>query len=125
MFFRTDMAVERRDVYRTANKIKDEISGVKCEQEKMHDSTVTRVQIYNKEGEKALQRKIGNYITIDIKKLNNITSEKEEEIIKLFSDELRNIIDKHIKKDEDILILYFRAIKIAPTNLFNIMHILH
>ena len=31
MFFRTDMAVERRDLYRTANKIEDEIKGIECE----------------------------------------------------------------------------------------------
>ena len=117
MFFRTDMAVERRDVYRAANKIKDEINGVKCEQEKIYDSTITRVQIYNKEGEKALQRKIGNYITIDIKKLNNITLAKEDEIINIFADELRKIVDKHIEKDDEILIVGLGNLYSTPDSL--------
>lgn len=34
MFFRTDMAVERREVFKTANKIEKEIEGIKTEEEK-------------------------------------------------------------------------------------------
>lgn len=105
MFFRTDMAVERRDLYKNANKIEEEINGIECEEEKIDDITITRVKITNKEGEQALQRRIGEYVTIDIKKLNNITIEKEQEIINAFSKELLKIIDNHINKKEEILIV--------------------
>ena len=54
MFFRTDMAVERRDLYRTANKLEDEIKGIECEEEKIDDITITRVKITNEDGERAL-----------------------------------------------------------------------
>lgn len=99
------MAVERRDLYKNANKIEDEINGIECEEEKRDDITITRVKITNEEGEKALDRKIGNYITIDMKKLNNITIEKEENIIDVFSEELLKIINEHINKEEEILIV--------------------
>lgn len=105
MFFRTDMAVERRDLYKAANKIEEEIDGIECEEEKVNDMAITRVKITNEEGQKALQRKIGEYITIDIKKLNNITMEKEQEIINVFSKELSRIIDNHIDKNGEILIV--------------------
>lgn len=105
MFFRTDMAVERRDLYRAANKIEEEINGIECEEEKVNDMAITRVKITNEEGQKALQRRIGEYITIDIKKLNNITMEKEQEIINVFSKELSRIIDNHIDKNGEILIV--------------------
>ena len=105
MFFRTDMAVERRDLYRNANKLEDEIRGVECEEEKVDDINITRVKITNSEGEQALQRRIGNYITIDIKKIHNITEDKENQIIETFSKELKTIIDKHIKPNEEILIV--------------------
>lgn len=105
MFFRTDMAVERRDLYKAANKIEEEIDGIECEGEKVDDINITRVKITNKKGEEALQRRIGEYITIDIKKLNNLSVEKEQEIINVFSNELSKIIDKHIKKDEEILVV--------------------
>lgn len=68
MFFRTDMAVERRDLYKNANKLEDEINGIECEEEKVNDTTITRVKITNSEGERALDKRIGNYITIDVKK---------------------------------------------------------
>ena len=97
MFFRTDMSVERREVYKTANKIEKEIDGIDYEEEKSKDYNIIRVRITNETGEKALQRKIGEYITIDLKKINNLTIEKEDEIIKIFSSELSRIIDKHIK----------------------------
>ena len=83
MFFRTDMAVERRDLYRAANKMEDEIDGIEYEDEKVDDINITRVKITNQKGEEALQRRIGEYITIDIKKLNNLSLEKEQEKINI------------------------------------------
>lgn len=117
IFFRTDMAVERRDLYRNAHKVEDEIKGIECEEEKLNDITITRVKITNKEGEEALQRKIGNYITIDVKKINNITTEKEQEIIDAFSKELVAIIDKHVEKNEEILIVGLGNLYATPDSL--------
>ena len=117
MFFRTDMAVERRDLYKNVNKIEDEIKGIECEEEKKEDITVTRVKITTPDGEMALDRKMGNYITIDIKKVRNITTEKEEAIINTFSKELENIIKKHIKKDEEILIVGLGNLYSTPDSL--------
>lgn len=117
MFFRTDMAVERRDLYRNANKIEDEIKGVECEEEKNNDITITRVRITNEEGERALERKIGNYITIDIKKIRNITTEKEQEIINIFSKELKNIMEKHVNKNDEILIVGLGNLYATPDSL--------
>ena len=105
MFFRTDMAIERRDLYKSANNIENEINGVECEEEQKDDIKITRVKITNELGEDALQRKKGDYVTIDIKKLNNITIEKEQEIINVFSKELLRIIENHINKNEEILIV--------------------
>ena len=114
MFFRTDMAIERRDLYRNANKIEDEISGIECEEENHDDIKITRVKITNEEGQNALQKPIGNYITIDTKKIHNISEEKEEEIIRLFAKELNVIINKHIQKEDEILIVGLGNLNAAP-----------
>lgn len=105
MLFRTDMAVERRDLYKNANKIEDEINGIECEEESVGNIRITRVKITNKEGEQALQKRMGDYITIDMKKIHNIPEEKEDEIIKTFSKELSSIINKHVQKNEEILVV--------------------
>lgn len=117
MFFRTDMAVERRDLYKKANKLENEINGIECEEEKIEDINITRVKITNREGELALDKKMGNYITIDIKKINNITTEKEQKIIDTFSKELSEIIDKHINKNEEILVVGLGNLYATPDSL--------
>ena len=55
MFFRTDMAVERRDVYKAAAK-NDEIDGIESYEEIQDEYKVTFVKITNENGEKAIGR---------------------------------------------------------------------
>lgn len=117
MFFRTDMAVERRDLYKSANKIEDEINGIECEEEKIEDIAITRVKITTKEGEEALQKPIGNYITIDTKKIHNISEEKENKIIEVFSKELLSLVNKHVKNNEEILIVGLGNLYATPDSL--------
>ena len=73
--FRTDLASERRDIYKKANKLENEIDGIEStKEEKDENIKIERVKIVNEsgekaEGQKAIGKPIGNYITIDIKKL--------------------------------------------------------
>lgn len=117
MFFRTDMAVERREVFKVANNLKQEIDGIETEEESINDTKITRVLITNKNGERALRRKKGTYITIDAKKINNISVEKERELIKIFSDELKDLIDKHASKNDEILIVGLGNLNATPDSL--------
>ena len=67
--FRTDLATERRDIYKKANKLENEIDGIEStKEEKDENIKIERVKIVNESGEKAIGKPIGNYITIDIKK---------------------------------------------------------
>ena len=78
--FRTDLAVERRDLFKKANKIENEVDGIESEAEKVNDKiSVTRVKVTNENGENAIGKKRGNYITIDIKNMNIITEEEIEQ----------------------------------------------
>lgn len=117
MDFRTDMAVERRDLYRKANCIENEIDGVECQEEEMEDIKITRVVITNSQGEQALQKPIGNYITIDVKKINNIATEKEDKIVEVIAKELAGIVDKHIQKQEEIMIVGLGNLYSTPDSL--------
>ena len=115
--FRTDMAVERRDLYKNANKIEDEIKGIKCEEEKKDDIRITRVEITDENGEKALQKRKGNYVTIDFKKINNITVEKEQVLIDAFVGELKRIINRHVNRSDEILIVGLGNLYATPDSL--------
>lgn len=117
MDFRTDMAVERRDLYRKANNIENEINGVECNEEEVEDIKITRVNITNEQGEQALQKPIGSYITIDVKKINNISTEKEDKIVEIISKELMNVVDKHIGKQDEIMIVGLGNLYSTPDSL--------
>lgn len=78
MNFTTDLADERRDIYRKANNLEDEIPGIETEQADIGKNIKTsKVKIINEEGEKALGKPKGIYITIDVK---NLKIAREEEI---------------------------------------------
>ena len=68
--FRTDLADERNEIYRKANKMESNIPGIETEEEPVNESIkVTRVKITNEEAQKAIGKPIGTYITIDVKNI--------------------------------------------------------
>ena len=76
--FRTDLANERADLYKKANKIDSEISGIESEEIRDGEEIITtRVKIINENGENAIGKPIGTYITIDVK---NLRIAQDEEI---------------------------------------------
>ena len=73
--FRTDLALERRDIYQKINKLQ-QIDGIESTEEQINDNIkVSRVKITNQNGEQAIGKPMGNYITIDVKKLKVATDE--------------------------------------------------
>lgn len=101
MQFRTDMADERRDLYKKANNLEDEISGIECEEEEQYGVKITRVKVLNEEGEQALNKKKGNYITIDFKKVSNLEDKEKERYEDIISEEISAVAGKYLKSSED------------------------
>lgn len=74
--FRTDLALERRDLYKKANGLENEVDGIEVEEEKQDEKIqISRVKILNENGAQAIGKPIGDYITIDIQKLKLATDE--------------------------------------------------
>ena len=68
---RTDLAVETREMYRKAEKIEDEIPGIKTDIENVAEGfTVTEVKILSEEGANALGKPIGSYYTLEADNLH-------------------------------------------------------
>ena len=94
--FRTDLALERRDLYKKANKLDKEIDGIETQEEQISDKiTTSRVKVINEEGEKAIGKPIGNYITIDIKKLKIATEDDIQHSSEALTKELKELVNKH------------------------------
>ena len=113
--FRTDLADERRDLYRKANKIENEVDGVESEEEQINEKIkITRVKIINEDGEKAIGKLKGDYITIDIKKINLLTDEEKEEAANTLSNELKRLVEEKIKFKDDVLIVGLGNEEVTP-----------
>ena len=116
--FRTDLAVERRDIYKKANKIEEEIEGIEIEEQDINEKIkVTRVKITNEEGEKALGKTIGNYITIDVKDLKMATELEIQNSAEVLSKEFGRVLDKHINKQDEVLIVGLGNLYVTPDSL--------
>jgi len=89
--FRTDLANERRDIYKKANQIENEIEGIESE--------------------------IGNYITIDVKKLRIAQQEEIEKTADVLQKELKKIIDIHVDKEGSALVVGLGNIYVTPDSL--------
>lgn len=76
--FRTDLADERYDICKNKSKL----DGVESINEKISEKiSVNRVIVKNEEGSRTLQKKVGNYITINFNDVN-ILEENELELMK-------------------------------------------
>ncbi len=116
--FRTDLADERRDIFRKVNKIENEIDGIESE-EKIYSEKlkVTRVKVLNENGAQAIGKPKGNYITIDLKGLKIYDNEKIQDAAEKLSIELRELIDKHVGKEDSILICGLGNQYVTPDSL--------
>lgn len=65
---RTDLAVESHELYRQSQGIQ-EVPGVFVDTEKFKKINVTRVHVKNEEGQKAIGKPPGSYITLEIPEL--------------------------------------------------------
>ena len=106
MLFRTDMADERRDIYRKARGLDSEIDGIEYEFENVKDEAkITRVRILNENGKSALNKEIGNYVTIDCNKVTNLSEDSEKNITRIISIELKKLIRNLCNPEDEVLVV--------------------
>ena len=116
--FRTDLASERRDLYQKANNLSNEIDGIESTKEEDNENIkVERVKITNENGEKAIGKPIGNYITIDVKKLKIAQEEEITKASEILSNELKKVIDMHIDSQGEVLVVGLGNIYVTPDSL--------
>ena len=113
--FRTDLASERRDLYKKANNIENEIDGIEAEEEQISDNIkLTRVKILNENGEKAIGKVKGNYVTIDLKNMKYMGEDDIQSASETLSAELKKMIDEYVNKEEEILVVGLGNIYVTP-----------
>ena len=106
--FRTDLADERRDIYKKANKLENEIPGIESEEVIDGDIKINKVKVLDSNGAQAIGKPVGNYITLDIKNLKIASETEIEKAAVALSKELKQLIDIHIQNQDDILVVGLR-----------------
>ena len=92
-----------------------QINGIKITEEEINEKLkVTRVEILNKNGEKAIGKPVGNYVTIDVKKLKLAEDEDIQKASEVVTKELKKIINIHTDKQGDILVVGLGNIYVTP-----------
>lgn len=113
--FRTDLALERREVYRKANQLEQEIEGIETEEEQVGEKIkVSRVKILDGKGEEAIGKPVGSYITVDLKGLKTATEEEIQSASDVVTKELKALIEKHIAPQDSILVVGLGNEQVTP-----------
>lgn len=115
--FNTDMADERRDIFKKINNL-EEIPGVETETlDEGENIKTNRVKIIDKQGEEAIGKPIGTYVTIDIKDLKIAEDEEIQKASEIVTKELKELINKHTDSKGDILVVGLGNIYVTPDSL--------
>ena len=115
--FRTDLAVERANIYKKANKI-EEIDGIETEEDDIDENIkVSRVKITNENGEQAIGKKKGIYVTIDLKDLKTVDETEIQKASDTLSNELKAIIQNHVSFKDDIMVVGLGNMYVTPDSL--------
>ncbi|MFA5575767.1 MAG: GPR endopeptidase [Tissierellaceae bacterium] len=90
---RTDLAVENRELYKES--FNEDSEGIGVENEKNEFYEITRVRILDKKGSENMGKPLGNYITIDVPKLNRTDEDLKDEISQVVAREIKGLGMNH------------------------------
>ena len=93
-------------------------NSIETEEEKVdEDITISRVNITNENGEQAIGKKKGTYITIDIKNLKIASEPDIQKAATALTKELRNLVSKHAGPQDSLLVVGLGNIYVTPDSL--------
>lgn len=116
--FRTDMADERRDIYKKANKLDGDIDGIDVvERVESNNIKCNIVNILDERGENAIGKPVGKYVTYDLKNLKLATEDEIEESSNIISKEIKNLVGEQIDEKGEVLVIGLGNQFVTPDSL--------
>ena len=113
---RTDLAIENREIYQKAERIEDEIPGIKTDFKNIsNDLKVTKVEVLTEEGERALGKPKGKYYTLEAENLHlgieEIDNQVENEVSKILKELLQ------LKSEDKVLVVGLGNEEVTPDSI--------
>ena len=87
--FRTDLALEAREMM--AEEVRSSMSGIVVEEQRADDVTVTKVRVETEAASRALGKKQGTYVTLELKK-DGRDAQSDERLVSLLARQIREMI---------------------------------
>lgn len=112
--YRTDMADERVSEYKKKFN-KSKIDGVKVRKINEDLYTLTYVEVLNDKGEKALGKKKGKYVSLEILDTTLLEDMQKEKITEIFSEVINNLLKKY--KAKSVLVVGLGNKSVTPDSL--------
>lgn len=110
---RTDLAVEAHEYYTGSGQ--RAIAGVETEQSRTDGCEITRVKIVSKEGEDALHKPQGEYITVEIRDMMRLSAAGKEAVGAVVGRQIRELLNRcGIAEEDEILVVGLGNWDITP-----------
>lgn len=110
---RTDLALEAKEM--ASQTLGETIPGVHTETIQNEDCTLTRMDIQNEQGSRAVGKMIGHYITFEVPSLREKDSDLQDRIATKFAQEFAGFLDKiGITKAAKVLIIGLGNWNVTP-----------
>ncbi len=109
--FRTDMADERVDTYKRVNNL-TKVDGIKVESNTKDGVITTVVDVLNENGQKAVSKKIGRYITMEVQDINYLDENGKENVQNIIATQLKALIGDD--KNKSIFVVGLGNIAVTP-----------
>jgi spore protease len=116
---RTDLAVEAREMAIEQKGIAGEqnishIEGVVIKEKEINDMKISLVDI-TEEGEKAIGKKRGSYVTIEVQGIRQQNTDLQQKVEKVFADEFAHFLKKlNLSKDSSCLVVGLGNWNVTP-----------
>lgn len=112
---RTDLAVEAKEIWQEATRDTTKLEGVEAEEQTEEGFYIETVKILNEKGEKALNKPIGTYITVNLESLIKKNEGAFEKGIEILSKHLKLLLN--IGEGDSAMVVGLGNMAITPDNL--------
>lgn len=110
---RTDLALENREIYQKASKMDEEVPGIETNVDNSSKNMlITTVKITTESGAKALNKPIGEYITIESSYMNDEVEAIDQEVIQTVARTIKKV--SHMVKNDSVLVVGLGNTDVTP-----------
>ena len=112
---RTDLAIEAKEIWQETVQDTTKLEGVEAEELTENGYIIETVKILNEKGEKALNKPVGTYITVNLESLLKKNEGAFEKGIEVLSKHLKMLLN--IEEGESVMVVGLGNAAITPDNL--------